>query len=246
MSAIVTDANARWLPGEPVSLAEIATLSNARRRDAQLLGLERVAKDITDLDSYLHPRSPVNDDLGACFAVQQATRVRPSFSHRPKDRSTPKDQVQQIAFRSCSEWSQLRVGKAEPAISIRRYSVPPRPIMDWDPPRSKDIVSNISHFPPKRRRLNDRTHQACIDPRSPSRTALACKALPGDSWRPWPILLIALMGEELSEVDARFISNSPADHTNPASYPPNSLPWRGVDRGRPAQSERPCGARFVV
>ncbi|WP_260690565.1 hypothetical protein [Rhizobium leguminosarum] len=53
MSAIVTDANARWLPGEPVSLAEIATLSNARRRDAQLLGLERVAKDITDLDSYL-------------------------------------------------------------------------------------------------------------------------------------------------------------------------------------------------
>ncbi|WP_221967417.1 hypothetical protein [Rhizobium leguminosarum] len=124
MSAIVTDANARWLPGEPVSLAEIATLSNARRRDAQLLGLERVAKDITDLDSYLHPRSPVNDDLGACFAVQQATRVRPSFSHRPKDRSTPKDQVQQIAFRSCSEWSQLRVGKAEPAISIRRYSVP--------------------------------------------------------------------------------------------------------------------------
>ncbi|MBY3302577.1 hypothetical protein HFO04_07175 [Rhizobium laguerreae] len=53
MSAIVTDANARWLRGEPVSLAEIATLSNARRRDAQLLGLERVAKDITDLDAYL-------------------------------------------------------------------------------------------------------------------------------------------------------------------------------------------------
>ncbi|ACE92771.1 hypothetical protein RHECIAT_CH0003833 [Rhizobium etli CIAT 652] len=43
MSAIVTDANARWLRGEPVSLAEIATLSNARRRDAQLLGLERTS-----------------------------------------------------------------------------------------------------------------------------------------------------------------------------------------------------------
>lgn len=56
MSAIVTDANARWLRGEPVSLAEIATLSNARRRDAQLLGLERVVRDITDLDSYIASR----------------------------------------------------------------------------------------------------------------------------------------------------------------------------------------------
>ncbi|MGG7538709.1 hypothetical protein [Rhizobium sp. 12,4] len=59
MSAIVTDANARWLRGEPVSLAEIATLSNARRRDAQLLGLERLAKDVTDLDSYIASRGTV-------------------------------------------------------------------------------------------------------------------------------------------------------------------------------------------
>ncbi|MBY3178593.1 hypothetical protein HFO27_28825 [Rhizobium leguminosarum] len=52
-TVIINDANVRWLKGEPVSLAEITTLSNARRRDAQLLGLERVARDITDLDSYL-------------------------------------------------------------------------------------------------------------------------------------------------------------------------------------------------
>lgn len=52
-TVIINDANVRWLQGEPVSLAEITTLSNARRRDAQLLGLERVARDITDLDSYL-------------------------------------------------------------------------------------------------------------------------------------------------------------------------------------------------
>jgi hypothetical protein len=51
-TVIINDANVRWLKGEPVSLTEITTLSNARRRDAQLLGLERVAKDITDLDSY--------------------------------------------------------------------------------------------------------------------------------------------------------------------------------------------------
>jgi hypothetical protein len=52
-TAIINDANVRWLRGDTVSLAEIVTLSNARRRDAQLLGLERVARDITDLDSYL-------------------------------------------------------------------------------------------------------------------------------------------------------------------------------------------------
>jgi hypothetical protein len=52
-TAIITDANVRWLRGDPVNLSEITTLSNARRRDAQLLGLERVARDITDLDSYL-------------------------------------------------------------------------------------------------------------------------------------------------------------------------------------------------
>ncbi|NKK31859.1 hypothetical protein ELI38_07825 [Rhizobium leguminosarum] len=52
-TVIINDANVRWLKGEPVSLTEITTLSNARRRDAQLLGLERVPRDITDLDSYL-------------------------------------------------------------------------------------------------------------------------------------------------------------------------------------------------
>ncbi|MBY5777777.1 hypothetical protein [Rhizobium leguminosarum] len=52
-TVMINDGNVRWLKGEPISLSEITTLSNARRRDAQLLGLERVARDITDLDSYL-------------------------------------------------------------------------------------------------------------------------------------------------------------------------------------------------
>jgi hypothetical protein len=53
-TAIINDANVRWLRGDPgVNLQEITTLSNARRRDAQLLGLNRTSKDITDLDSYI-------------------------------------------------------------------------------------------------------------------------------------------------------------------------------------------------
>lgn len=56
-SVIITDANVRWLKGEQVNLSEITTLSNARRRDAQLLGLERVMKDVNDLDTYLAGRT---------------------------------------------------------------------------------------------------------------------------------------------------------------------------------------------
>lgn len=52
-TAIIEDGYARWLRDDPgVSLSELTTISNARRRDLQLLGLERVARDITDLDAY--------------------------------------------------------------------------------------------------------------------------------------------------------------------------------------------------
>lgn len=56
-TVIITDANVRWLKGEQVNLSEITTLANARRRDAQLLGLDRVMVDANDLDAYLARRS---------------------------------------------------------------------------------------------------------------------------------------------------------------------------------------------
>lgn len=52
-TAIINDANVRWLRGDPVNLSEITTLSNARNRTATMLGLDRVMRDVTDLDSYL-------------------------------------------------------------------------------------------------------------------------------------------------------------------------------------------------
>lgn len=56
-TVIITDANVRWLKGEQVNLSEITTLANARRRDAQLLGLDRVMKDANDLDNWIAGRT---------------------------------------------------------------------------------------------------------------------------------------------------------------------------------------------
>ena len=53
-SAVVADSYARWLKGEDISLAELATVQNAFLRVAGSLGFQRRAKDITpDLATYL-------------------------------------------------------------------------------------------------------------------------------------------------------------------------------------------------
>lgn len=43
--------------GEPFNAAEYATISNALRRLLADLGLQRVARDVTDLQSYLQSRA---------------------------------------------------------------------------------------------------------------------------------------------------------------------------------------------
>jgi hypothetical protein len=54
LSAMIEDAQARWLMGEPVSLADLATLLNARRREAEKIGIDPDPKDITpDLQDIL-------------------------------------------------------------------------------------------------------------------------------------------------------------------------------------------------
>lgn len=56
LSAVIEDAQARYLSGQagPEILKTLTVLLNARRRDAQLLGLDRVARDITaDIDAYI-------------------------------------------------------------------------------------------------------------------------------------------------------------------------------------------------
>lgn len=54
LSAMIEDLAARWLLGEPVEPAAIATLVNTRRREAELVGVDPVPRDVTpSLNEYL-------------------------------------------------------------------------------------------------------------------------------------------------------------------------------------------------
>jgi len=53
-SAVVADSYTRWLKGEQIALAELATVQNAFLRVAGSLGFSRRAKDLaTTIDTYL-------------------------------------------------------------------------------------------------------------------------------------------------------------------------------------------------
>jgi hypothetical protein len=71
LTTMVEDAGARWLSGEPVDPATIATLLNARRRDAELIGIDPKPRDVTqDLASYLATHhQPVASPQGAGAGV---------------------------------------------------------------------------------------------------------------------------------------------------------------------------------
>ncbi|MDI6027163.1 hypothetical protein QBK99_13280 [Corticibacterium sp. UT-5YL-CI-8] len=55
MSVVCEDIQSRYLAGDPkADLKQLTVLTNARRRDAQLCGLDRVARDVTgNLELYL-------------------------------------------------------------------------------------------------------------------------------------------------------------------------------------------------
>jgi hypothetical protein len=58
LTCMIEDQAARWLAGEPVDPAGIATLLNARRRDAELIGVDPEPKDISpDLHTYLEAKA---------------------------------------------------------------------------------------------------------------------------------------------------------------------------------------------
>ncbi len=48
--ALAEDLECRWLQGEPVDLDEYAKIANVQRRLLATIGLERRAKDITEVD----------------------------------------------------------------------------------------------------------------------------------------------------------------------------------------------------
>jgi hypothetical protein len=58
MGAMLRDAAAGYLTGEPTDLAEFTTLANAQRRLLADLGFQRVPRDVTpDLQNYIKGRS---------------------------------------------------------------------------------------------------------------------------------------------------------------------------------------------
>src|SRR5262249_32049757 len=61
-SAVVADSYARWLKGEQIALAELATVQNAFLRVAGSLGFSRRAKDVTtNIDTYLDEENAPNE-----------------------------------------------------------------------------------------------------------------------------------------------------------------------------------------
>ncbi len=58
LSAMIEDLNTRWLRGEPVDPSSIATLLNARRREAEVIGIDPAPRDVTPtLAEYLAQRA---------------------------------------------------------------------------------------------------------------------------------------------------------------------------------------------
>lgn len=58
LDAMTKDAGARWLKGDPIDVASIATLVNAFNRSAAVLGWHRRSKDITpDLSAYVRAKA---------------------------------------------------------------------------------------------------------------------------------------------------------------------------------------------
>jgi hypothetical protein len=61
-SAVVADSYTRWLRGEQIALAELATVQNAFLRVAGSLGFSRRAKDLTaTIDTYLDKENAPNE-----------------------------------------------------------------------------------------------------------------------------------------------------------------------------------------
>ena len=62
LSAMIEDAQARWLLGEPVSLTDLATLLNARRREAEKIGIDPDPRDVTpDLQAFIQKHDAAKD-----------------------------------------------------------------------------------------------------------------------------------------------------------------------------------------
>jgi hypothetical protein len=56
LGALIEDTEARWAGGEVIAIGDYLAAINAQRRVLATLGLQRVARDVTDLHEYLASR----------------------------------------------------------------------------------------------------------------------------------------------------------------------------------------------
>jgi hypothetical protein len=81
LSAMVEDLQARWLMGEKTDVAVISTVINARRREAELIGLDPLPRDVSpDLRDYLAGKRP--GESVDSSAASSATRVASEAEQR--------------------------------------------------------------------------------------------------------------------------------------------------------------------
>jgi hypothetical protein len=74
LTAMIEDMQARWLRGDKIDPAAIATLLNARRREAELIGLDPQPRDVTpSLQSYLREQTPPSAPQTAVDSVSSST-----------------------------------------------------------------------------------------------------------------------------------------------------------------------------
>jgi hypothetical protein len=89
LSAMVEDLQVRWLKGEPIDSAAIGTLLNARRREAEVIGIDPAPRDVTpDLREYLAQKSspeasPVRSADGPAIPVAADPENESTDSPRP-------------------------------------------------------------------------------------------------------------------------------------------------------------------
>ena len=68
---MVADSYTRWLKGEQIALAELATVQNAFLRVASSLGFSRRAKDVTtNINTYLEKENTADE---AAHPASQST-----------------------------------------------------------------------------------------------------------------------------------------------------------------------------
>jgi hypothetical protein len=91
LGAVIEDSEARWAAGAPFEVSNYLAAINAQRRVLATLGLQRVARDVTDLETYVtsrEPRPPVAPMPAKCFRRIRRILSLPTTTPMPRSGTT--------------------------------------------------------------------------------------------------------------------------------------------------------------